>query len=72
MVAAPPVTMTMEVPCFIRLLFHKPGRCESRKSRHASARMQGGPREVEIGAFLSEEERISLERELTEALAAFR
>ncbi|NGM45471.1 DUF2244 domain-containing protein [Rhodobacter sp. SGA-6-6] len=34
--------------------------------------LKGGPREVEIGAFLSEEERISLQGELTEALAAFR
>ena len=34
--------------------------------------LQGGPREVEIGAFLSVEERIDLARELTEALAAVR
>lgn len=34
--------------------------------------LKGGPREVEIGAFLSEEERIRLRGELAGALAAFR
>lgn len=34
--------------------------------------LQGGPREVEIGAFLSEEERISLSNELRTAFAARR
>ena len=32
--------------------------------------LKGGPREVEIGAFLSEEERISLKDELSEHLSA--
>lgn len=34
--------------------------------------LKGGPREVEIGAFLSEEERLQLEPELRQALAAAR
>lgn len=34
--------------------------------------LQGGPREVEIGAFLSEEERLTLARELRQTLAETR
>ncbi|MBK8441302.1 MAG: DUF2244 domain-containing protein [Rhodobacter sp.] len=34
--------------------------------------LQGGPREVEIGAFLSEEERLALQPELTRRLATLR
>jgi len=34
--------------------------------------LRGGPREVELGAFLSEEERIALHGELQRALAALR
>lgn len=34
--------------------------------------LRGGPREVEIGAFLSEDERLTLARELTEAIAQMR
>ena len=34
--------------------------------------LQGGPREVEIGAFLSEGERLALLRELTDRLASLR
>jgi uncharacterized membrane protein len=34
--------------------------------------LKGGPREVEIGAFLSEEERLQLEPELRQALAETR
>lgn len=34
--------------------------------------LMGGEREVEIGAFLAEEERITLQRELIAALAAYR
>lgn len=34
--------------------------------------LRGGPREVELGAFLSEEERIALQADLTRALAALR
>jgi len=34
--------------------------------------LKGGAREVEIGAFLSEEERLTLRRELTARLAALR
>lgn len=34
--------------------------------------LKGGPREVEIGAFLSEDERLALERELATRLAALR
>lgn len=34
--------------------------------------LQGGPREVELGAFLSEDERIALRDELRAALAALR
>jgi uncharacterized membrane protein len=34
--------------------------------------LRGGPREVELGAFLSEDERITLQRELDLALAALR
>lgn len=34
--------------------------------------LRGGPREVELGAFLSEEERIALHDELSAALAALR
>ena len=34
--------------------------------------LRGGPREVEIGAFLSEQERLDLQRDLTARLAALR
>ncbi len=34
--------------------------------------LRGGPREVELGAFLSEPERIALQREMIQALAAVR
>jgi uncharacterized membrane protein len=34
--------------------------------------LQGGPREVELGAFLAEEERLAVARELRQALAALR
>ncbi len=34
--------------------------------------LQGGPREVELGAFLSEEERLSLLEDLRKALASLR
>jgi uncharacterized membrane protein len=34
--------------------------------------LRGGPREVELGAFLAEEERLALQDELTAALAALR
>lgn len=34
--------------------------------------LRGGPREVELGAFLSEEERLALHDELARALAALR
>ncbi len=34
--------------------------------------LQGGPREVELGAFLSEDERIALQREVQAALARLR
>lgn len=34
--------------------------------------LKGGDREVEIGAFLAEEERLTLQRELSAALAALR
>lgn len=34
--------------------------------------LRGGPREVEIGAFLSEEERLALQDELAQALARMR
>ena len=34
--------------------------------------LKGGPREVELGAFLSEEERLALRRELTDRLASLR
>ncbi len=34
--------------------------------------LRGGPREVEIGSFLSEEERVQLRREITDRLQAMR
>jgi uncharacterized membrane protein len=34
--------------------------------------LQGGPREVEIGAFLTVEERLALQRELLDRLRAVR